>query len=170
MNNTVVDISPVLQILLALASAVVAGAIPPLVTYFVKYIGQQNNANLRNQLEYALQAAAGEAYNVALRQVGGFSNVQVENAAVQAAMKYVIEKMPDTLKALGWTETHVREAVMARLGQLLAVDPTVTAGPPAAVPLPAPPVPVAPLGVGAMQGQVAKPLVVTPSSERYHPK
>ena len=54
----------------------------------------------------------------------------VHNQAVAAGVSYVVTNLPDTLKSLGITPDNIEEMVKARLGVLLAKDPTVSAGAP----------------------------------------
>jgi len=86
-----------------------------------------------------LQAAAGGAYKFAASHEGGLSNVAVHNGALATATSYVVSNLPDTLQKLGITPDKVTAMVSARLGALLATDPTVTAGkPPVAPPVATP--------------------------------
>jgi hypothetical protein len=138
-----VDLTSIANILLSLAAAAVAAAIPIVVPAVLKRFGQANNADLTANLELALQAAAGGAYKYAASHEGGLSNVAVHNGALAQATTYIVSNLPDTLKELGITPDKVQEMVSKRLGALLATDPTVTAGkPPAAVPAGAGPAPV----------------------------
>lgn len=124
-----VDLSGILQIVLGLAAAAVAAAIPILVPFILKRIGIANDADLAAKLDAALTAGAGAAYNYGLSQAQGLSSVPVHNTAVAVGAGYVISKLPEALDHFNITADGVKERVAARLGVLLASDPTVTAGP-----------------------------------------
>jgi len=129
-----VDLANTANVLLSLAAAAVTAAIPILVPFILKRLNIANDADLTQKLELALNAAAGGAYKYAASHEGGLSNVAVNNGALASATTYVVSNLPDTLKTLGVTPDKVTQMVSARLGALLASDPTVTAGkPPAAV-------------------------------------
>jgi hypothetical protein len=130
-----VDLTSIATTLLGLAMAAVTAAIPILVPALLKRLNVANNADLAGKLENALSAAAGVAYQTAVDRAsnGGLANIQVKNAALAAGAGYVVAKMPDTLRTLGVTPDGVRDMVSARLGVLLASDPTVTAVAPVAV-------------------------------------
>ncbi len=133
--STTVDLANTANVLLSLAAAAVTAAIPILIPFVLKRLNIANDADLTNKLELALNAAAGGAYKYAASHEGGLSNVAVSNGALASATTYVVSNLPDTLKTLGVTPDKVTEMVSKRLGALLATDPTVTAGKPAAVPL-----------------------------------
>lgn len=150
-----VDLTSIAEVLLSLAAAGVTAAIPIVVPFVLGRFKVANNADLTGKLELALNAAAGAAYKFAASHEGGLSNVAVHNGALATAASYVATSMPDTLKQLGITPDRVSAMVSARLGTLLATDPSVTVGkPPAetapvvvAPAVPAAPVPMAPAAV-----------------------
>lgn len=126
----VVDLQPVAAALLPLASAAVLAAIPILVPAVLKRLHVANDADLSAKLVTACDAAAGLAYRAALSYEGGLSNVAIHDAALAQGVSYVVARMPHAMQQLGLTPEHVGEMVSARLGRLLASDPTVTAGTP----------------------------------------
>lgn len=149
--STTVDIANAANILLGLAAAAITTAIPVVVPALLKRLGVANDTDLKNNLENVLQAAAGGAYKFAASHEGGLSNVAVHNGALATATSYVVSNLPDTLQKLGITPDKVTAMVSARLGTLLATDPTVTAGkPPVALPMATPaPVVLAPIPTSA---------------------
>jgi len=136
------DLTTVFHLLGALMMAAVTTAIPILVPALLKRLGVANDTDLKNNLENVLQAAAGGAYKFAASHEGGLSNVAVHNGALATATSYVVSNLPDTLQKLGITPDKVTAMVSARLGALLATDPTVTAGKPPVAPPVATPAPV----------------------------
>jgi type II secretory pathway pseudopilin PulG len=78
---------------------------------------QDDNA-LRANLETALQAAAGAAYMAAMR---GADRVD----AVAHGADYLASRMNGTMKALNLPASNLGPMIEARLGSLLASDPTV---------------------------------------------
>lgn len=136
-----VDLTPIASALMALAAAMVTAGIPFVVVFLKQRLNVAISADQQAALERALNAGAGVAYKFATGLIaqGGLNNVQVHNSALAVGAQYVTGKLPETLDTLGLTPDAVHEMVSARLGTLLASDPTVTAGVPA-VPTPAVPV------------------------------
>lgn len=124
-----VDLTIVVNTLLVLASTAVTAAIPILVPALLSRLRLADDKDLSDKLMAGADAAAGAAYKFALAHEGGLSNVAVHDAALATAVNYVVTKLPDTLKALNLTPDHVHDMVSARLGVLLASDPTVSAAP-----------------------------------------
>lgn len=149
--STTVDIATTANVLLSLAAAAVTAAIPILVPAMLKRWGSANTADMTNNLENVLTAAAGGAYKYAASHVGGLSNVAVNNGALADATNYVLTSLPNDLKTLGITPEKVTQMVNKRLGTLLATDPSVSAGTPP---------PATPTGVVAVA-----PIVVAPQAE-----
>lgn len=130
-----VDLTPVVNALMALASIALTTAIPLVVPAVLKRLKVANSADLAARVEAAADAAAGLAYRYALAHEGGLANVAVQDAALAAGINHVAASVPGALAQLGITPDHVQQMVQARLGALLANDPTVTAGKPT-TPLP----------------------------------
>lgn len=127
----IIDLSAVASTILTLSSAAVLAAIPVVVPALLKRLHIANTSDMAAQVEAACNAAAGMAYQYAAAHgEEGLKNVDVHNQALAVAVKYVVERLPDTLKALGLTPDHIAQMVSARLGSLLATDPTITAGVP----------------------------------------
>lgn len=129
-----IDLTSVANILLSLASAAILAAVPIVVPAALKRLGVANNADLSAKLTTAADAAAGEAYRFALAHEGGLANVGIHDAALAVGTQYVVSRFPDAMKALGVTPENVEAMVTARLGALLAGDPTVSAGKPVVTP------------------------------------
>lgn len=125
-----IDLTTIANTLLSILAAVASVAIPIVVQAILKHYGVANNAALAGKLTDAADAAAGEAYAYALSHEGGLANVAVHNDALATGTKYVVDRFPDAMKALGLTPDNVQAMVKARLGTLLAGDPTVSAGAP----------------------------------------
>ena len=72
----------------------------------------------------------------ALQHEGGLARVDVQNAAVAHGVTYLTSEMQPLLDTLGVTPARASAMVTARLGTLLAGDPSVTAGAPSQTPVP----------------------------------
>lgn len=155
---TTIDLTAVFHIFGLLTMAVVTPAIPIVVPALLKRWGSANNADLTNNLENVLQAAAGGVYKYATSHEGGLSNIAVHEGALADATNYVLTSLPGTLQKLNITPEKVTQMVSKRLGALLATDPTVTAGTPPAA---------APTGIAAVAPVVAAapPVVETAATE-----
>jgi len=136
------DLSQITGILLSLAATIVSAAIPILVPAMLKRLHIANDAALTANLQAVATAAAGLAYQYAAGKAGGLGSVNVHDDALAIGTAYVIKHLPDTLAQLHVTPEIVSEMVSARLGVLLASDPTVSAGVPAPGVRPAAPIPV----------------------------
>ena len=66
-----VDLTPIVNVLLPIALATVPTVAAILVPYTLKRLGIANDADLKNNLELALNAAAGGAYKYAASHEGG---------------------------------------------------------------------------------------------------
>ena len=144
--NTI-DLSTTAQLLLTLASAAVTAAVPILVPYLLKRLHVANLADKSSmesdacgKIVAAAEAAAGVAYQYAVKYVedGGLANLHVHNSALAAGLSYMVDRVPDALASMHLSANDVTALVDARLGRLLATDPTVTAGQPAATGKPIP--------------------------------
>ena len=135
-SATTVDLTNTANILLSLAAAAVTAAIPILIPFVLKRLGVANNADLSAKLATAADAAAGAAYQYALQHEGGLARVDVQNAAVAHGVTYLTSEMQPLLDTLSVTPARASAMVTARLGTLLAGDPSVTAGAPSQTPVP----------------------------------
>lgn len=121
-----IDLSPLVSALAPLALAAVTAGISIIVPALLKRLHLANNADLSAKLVTAADAAAGEAYRQAVLHGHDLTIAAGQNAGVAIAASYVLAQVPDTLKQLGVTPDTVTAMVGARLGTLLAADPTVS--------------------------------------------
>jgi hypothetical protein len=128
-----VDLTNIVNALLGVVLAAVTTAIPILVSAMLKRFGVANNADLAGKLIAAADAAAGAAYKYALEHEGGLARLDVHNAAIAAGVSYLSANMGGTMAILGITPANAEAMVTARLGALLAADPSVSAGTPGQV-------------------------------------
>ena len=124
------DLTPLVNAFAPVAQAATIAALGVLVPFVLNRLHVANNSDLGKAVATAADAAAGAAYKYALAHDGGLKNIQVHNAALEVGADYVLRNMPGALDKLGLTPEHVQDMVEARLGALLAQDPTVTAGTP----------------------------------------
>jgi hypothetical protein len=123
-----IDLMPVAEGLVSLVAIVVLGAIPFVLPALLRRLRIADNSALAQRIEVAAVAGAGAAYSYAMERIaaGGLTNVEVKNAALANGANYVLRSLPDTLHALKVDDEHVRQMVAARLGALMAQDPTVS--------------------------------------------
>lgn len=110
--QTIIEIASALALALA---PVFAGIIARLVT---RWLNMAEDQALREALEKALQAGAGVAYVNAARGIP-------LDTAIQSGAAYVATRMPETIGKVGVPASNLAGMVEARLGALLAADPTV---------------------------------------------
>jgi hypothetical protein len=144
----IVDMTEIASALLSLASVTITAVIPIVVPVVLRRLHVATDTDLAKRVAAAANAGAGIAYQYAAAQIkaGGLSRLDVHSAALATGVDYVNAHLPDTLRATGCSPEAVREMVAARLGLLLASDPSVTAGTPSPAALAIAPVPVTTVG------------------------
>ncbi|MDE2106744.1 MAG: hypothetical protein KGL39_56540 [Patescibacteria group bacterium] len=134
-----IDLSPIIQAVATLLLAAITTAVGYATPAVLKRLGVANSADLAAKINTAADAAAGEAYRQAVLHSHDLTIPAGHNAAVAVAANYLLSRLPDTLKEAGVTPEAVDGLVAARIGKLLAADPTIsTARPAAHALLPAP--------------------------------
>lgn len=109
---------PIIEALAAIAMTLVTAVIPIAVRLIMRRLKLDEDQALRDNLETALQAAAGLAYVSAARG-------QPVDTAIRGGAEYVAARMPATLAKVGADAGALGPMIEARLGKLLAADPTV---------------------------------------------
>lgn len=129
-----IDVSPALQALAGLLCAALAAAVPLLVSKAERALGLSLTAQQTAAVTGAADSGAQLAYGFLVANAAQYGDVPMRNAAIAAGVNHVLASVPNALGALGLTPEHVHAMVEARLGGLLARDPTVTAMRPKAAP------------------------------------
>jgi hypothetical protein len=130
------NIAPLMDFLVSLASLAVTVAVPIVVPVLLKRLNVATDSDLAKRLTDAADAAAGLAYHYALTRNGGILQPDVKAAALAQASAYVQRQVPDSMEHLQVTDAQLLDMINARIGKLLAADPTVSAGKPATSPHP----------------------------------
>ena len=136
--STAVDLSNIANVFLSLASAAVLAAIPIVVPYLLKRLKIGADADMAAKVDAVATDAAGAAYNYALQHEGGLKSVPITNAGIAEGAALMNAKVGPEMESLGITPALVTATVQAKLGTLLAGDPSVSAGAPVATPAPSP--------------------------------
>lgn len=123
---TTIDLGPVIQALAGLVLAAVLPAIPILVATMRKKLNLQITDAQVAAITGAAQQGANFAYGMIVKSGGSVAAPQQMSQAITAGVNHVLSSVPDALKTIGITPQHVSAMVEARLGGLLAADPTVT--------------------------------------------
>ena len=126
-----IDLSPIVAPVALIAVSAIATALSAIAHAVLKHLPIANAAALSSQIDQALQAGAGEAYRQAVLHEHDLTVPAGQNAAIAIAANYVLSRIPEALDKAGVTPDEVDQLVAARIGRLLAVDPTVTITPPA---------------------------------------
>jgi hypothetical protein len=116
-----------MDFLVSLASLAVTIAVPMVVPVFLKRLHVATDSDLAARLTVAADAAAGLAYHYALSKSGNLLQPDVKAAALAQASAYVQRSVPDTMAQLQISEQQLLDMINARLGTLLANDPSVSA-------------------------------------------
>ena len=139
--ETAIDLSPLLglatQALIAGLAAVGAWA----AAWVKRKTNIEANGLLSSQIDGVVERAVGfaQAHLMTLLGHADFAKVETRNTAVQIALGFVASQASSQIAALGLTEQHLADLVLARMAK---IDPTLVL--PGSVALPAP-VPLAPL-------------------------
>jgi hypothetical protein len=125
-----VDLTPLVQALAALALAAASAATPFIAPLLRRYLHIQLSATQAAAIQSAADAGAKAAYGYIATSGASYRTDVIRNAALAIGVQHVMASTPDAIAALGLTPDHVQRMVEARFGGLLANDPTVTiAGP-----------------------------------------
>lgn len=130
-----IDLSPLVQGSIALFASVAAVCGPVALAWLGRVLRLQAGSVHMTELRAAADAGAGIAYQLLTAAATGPCEVEIKNAAIGAGVQHVLRVAPQTLLALGINSISVRAMVIAALGRLLALDPTVPAGPSAVAPI-----------------------------------
>jgi hypothetical protein len=122
----IIDLTPLVQVLAALALAALSAAIPYLTPLLRRYLNIRLTATQAAAIQNAANVGAQAAYGYIATNAASYLDVTIRNAAVAKGVQHVLASTPDALTALGVTPDHVTQMVDARLGGLLAADPNVS--------------------------------------------
>lgn len=115
-NGTSVDLAPLLA---AFAPYLVEGVVALallVVSWVASALGlKEIEKRHREALDQALRAGAAWGLAKAREHAAGRAGVDVKNAAVAHALRYVLDATPDAIRKFGLTPDRVRELVEARL-------------------------------------------------------
>ncbi len=174
-----INLAPAVQALAPLALAALTAAVPYGLVLARRALGMKLTSQQQTSLIAAVDAGAQAAYGFLVANRASVLDLPMRNVAIAAGADHALASVAPALKALNITPEHVRAMVDARLGGLLAADPTVSVAgerdvaeqlgsPPRAImprttpatagakgppPLPAP---LAPNGVSATKGDVSE--------------
>ena len=121
-----IDLAPAAAALAPLAYAAVAAAIPYGMVLARRALGLKLTTQQAAAVQSAAEAGAKAAYGFLATNGASYYDVPVRNAAIAVGANHVLASVPAALKAMGLTPEHVTAMVEARLGGLLAVDPSVS--------------------------------------------
>lgn len=133
--STIVDLSPIVQTVVGLLSAVVMGlgglAIHALNVWLSAKTGHQNLINEDTVRGY-LHSALDNAVHYAVGKIGSgdWSKIDVKNALIAEAASYALAHVPDALAYFKIDEKGLEDLIIAKLGKLVPLVPA--PAPPAA--------------------------------------
>jgi hypothetical protein len=120
------DLTLLAQALAPLALAAFTAAVPYGLVLTRRAIGVKLTTQLQADVIAAVDWGAQAAYGSLITNGGSIFDAPARSAAIAAGTNHVLENVAPALKALNITPQRVYEMVNARLGGLLAVDPTAT--------------------------------------------
>ncbi len=123
-----IDLTPLVQALAALALAAITAITPYLSLLLRRYLHVRLTAAEAAVVQSAADAGAKAAYGYIAEHAASFRDVAVRETAIAKGMQHVAASAPEALTDLGITPEHVRRMVEARFGGLLASDPSVSIG------------------------------------------
>jgi len=121
----VLDLSPVFDGFVVVVMTIVSGALSFGVRVMVKRLDLQDAEHLVATVDKLAEAAAGDAYRKAILAKQDLTSPAGQQAAMAIGARYMQDHIPETIMKAGLTDDGVREIVGARIGKLLASDPTV---------------------------------------------
>ncbi len=133
-----VDLSPIVQPAIDTAGLILVACAPVLAGLALRLLHLQGNAAAVAAVNAVAQTGAGLAYAELAAAGQRPASVEIKSAALAAGVQHVLDAAPAAVRRSGLTEQLVAQQVAGELGRLLARDPTVSAGPSASVPPPAP--------------------------------
>jgi hypothetical protein len=115
-----VDVTPLLDATFQTAATVLL-AIAPIV---VGWLAIKTNKLLGLNIDEKQRAVAEHAFGMAIQyglaeakaRLPGRTEVEIRNEAVALAVRYAIDRYPDTLNHFGFTDESIADAITARLG------------------------------------------------------
>jgi hypothetical protein len=128
----IIDLTPLVQALAALALAALSAATPYFVPLLRRYLHLRLTAAQASAIQAAADIGAQAAYGYLATNAASYRDITIRNEALAKGVQHVLASTPDALAALRITPDHVRQMVEARFGGLLAADPSVSIAPPAA--------------------------------------
>jgi hypothetical protein len=128
----IIDLTPLVQALAALALAALSAATPYFVPLLRRYLHLRLTAAQASAIRAAADIGAQAAYGYLATNAASYRDITIRNEALAKGVQHVLASTPDALAALRITPDHVRQMVEARFGGLLAADPSVSIAPPAA--------------------------------------
>jgi len=138
-----VDLTPITNVLLQLAGAVILGVGTWAIGRLLQWLGLKTSAQAMANLDDALGKAVtyGLQQSQDLIRQKGWDHADVRNATLAAAVPYLIKRFPDTLKAVGVDLSNEKATTEAVTGALDRAFPHAAA---TAAASPATPPPTAP--------------------------
>ena len=118
MDTTILDLTPVIEVLITLAGAVllgIGGFVIHVLNRYAQRLGLDRDGQMRDALEQALANAVVFAEDLARERTANLRAVDVRHAMVTSAAQYVVDAVPDTLRRLGVSPERVPDLVRARI-------------------------------------------------------
>ena len=122
----ILDLTPLVQALAALALAAISAATPCLAPLLRRYLHIRLTATQAAAIQSAADAGAQAAYGYIAGNGASYRDVTIRNQALAKGVQHVVASTPEALAALGITPDHVQQMVEARFGGLLAADANVS--------------------------------------------
>lgn len=120
MFGSEIDLAPLMEAALTLLGTILSAV--------ALWVG----AAIRTKFKFAADFDAGQILDAAIHRgidyarktiigADGKMTVQVSNAIVALAVRYVVDKLPDTLRHFGLTEDKLREMILSRLDAIVDI-------------------------------------------------
>lgn len=121
-----IDLAPAMLVLAPLMLAAITAAVPYGLVLARRAIGLKLTSQQQKSVTAAVDAGAQAAYGFLATNGASFLDVPMRNKAIANGVNHVVAAVAPALKALSITPERVHAMVDARLGGLLAADPTVS--------------------------------------------
>ena len=127
-GSVTIDLGPIVSALAPLLATLAASLVAVLGRRLFAMLGLQVSAQHAAVLDRAANSAAGLVYAALARQAADGVPFTLQGGALAEGVQHMVRECPDAIAALQKDDLGLQNMVRARLGMLLAYDPTVTVG------------------------------------------
>lgn len=126
--SVTIDLGPLLSAMAPVVATLLASLLAVLGRRLFATLGLQVSAQHAAVLDRAANSAAGLVYASLARQAAAGVPITLQGGVLAEGVQHIVREAPDAIAALQKDDLGLQNMVKARLGLLLAYDPTVSVG------------------------------------------